>query len=96
MILTRNEVEKVALLSRLRLTDAELDTMTAQLGQVLGYIRHLESLDTTDVEPLAHPIDLHNVMADDQTSAGLPRKDALAAAPKRDDEYFLVPAVLGE
>ncbi len=96
MILTRNEVEKVALLARLRLTDAELDTMTAQLGHVLGYIRHLESLDTTDVEPLAHSIDLHNVMAGDQTSAGLPCQDALAAAPKRDDECFLVPAVLGE
>ncbi len=96
MILTRNEIEKVALLARLRLTDAELDTMTAQLGQVLGYIRHLESLDTTDVEPLAHSVDLHNVMAGDQTSAGLRRQDALAAAPKRDDACFLVPAVLGE
>jgi aspartyl-tRNA(Asn)/glutamyl-tRNA(Gln) amidotransferase subunit C len=96
MNLTRNEVEKVALLSRLRLTDEELDTMTTQLGHVLGYIRHLESLDTTDVEPLAHSIDLHNVMADDEISASLPREAALAAAPKRDDECFLVPAVLGE
>ena len=96
MNLTRNEVEKVALLSRLKLSDAELDTMTTQLGHVIGYIRQLESLDTTDVEPLAHSIDLHNVMADDEVLAGLPREDALAAAPKRDDECFLVPPVLGE
>ncbi len=95
MNLTRAEVEKVALLSRLLLADDELDTMTTQLGQVLNYVRQLESIDTNDVEPLSHSIDLLNVLVDDQHQEGLSREAALAAAPKRDGECFLVPAVLG-
>ena len=96
MNLTRAEVEKVALLSRLLLADDELDTMTTQLGQVLNYVRQLESIDTNDVEPLSHSIDLLNVLVDDQHQEGLRREAALAAAPKRDGECFLVPAVLGD
>lgn len=96
MSLSRDDVEKVAALARLRLTDAELETMTSQLGQVLGYIQQLDELDTTDVEPLAHPLDLFNVLADDELGESLPREKALAAAPKADDECFLVPAVLGD
>ena len=74
MSLTHDDVEKVALLSRLRLTDEELETMTSQLGQVLEYIQLLETLDTTDVEPLAHALDLKNVFADDTLVPGLPRE----------------------
>ena len=95
MNLTRAEVEKVALLSRLLLADDELDTMTTQLGQVLNYVQQLESIDTNDVEPLSHSIDLLNVLVDDQRQEGLSREASLAAAPKRDGECFLVPAVLG-
>ena len=96
MSLSRDEVEKVAALARLRLSDAELETMTSQLGQVLGYIKQLDELNTADVEPLAHPLDLFNVLADDELGESLPRDKALAAAPKADDECFLVPAVLGD
>ncbi len=96
MSLSREDVEKVALLARLRLGDDELELMTSQLGQVLGYIQQLDELDTEGVEPLAHPLDLHNVLADDVLRDSLPREKALAAAPKSDDECFLVPAVLGD
>ena len=96
MNLTPNEVEKVALLARLQLTDEEIGTMTSQLQQVLGYVQQLETLDTKDVEPLAHSIDLHNVFVDDELGKSLSREQALATAPKRDDACFLVPAVLGE
>lgn len=96
MSLSKSEVEKVALLARLRLTADELETMTSQLGQVLGYIQQLDELDTSDVEPLAHSLDLENVLADDELSPSLPRDKALAASPKSDDECFLVPAVLGD
>ncbi len=96
MSLTREEVEKVALLARLRLTDDELELMTSQLGQVLGYIQQLDQLDTAEVEPLAHPLDLFNVLAADELQPSLPRDKALASAPKADDECFLVPAVLGD
>ena len=59
--LTRQEVEKVSLLGRLRLTDAELDVMTEQLGQIVGYMALLAELDTERVEPMAHAVEIANV-----------------------------------
>jgi aspartyl-tRNA(Asn)/glutamyl-tRNA(Gln) amidotransferase subunit C len=94
--LTRDEVQKVSLLARLLLSEDELEAMTAQLGRVLDYVQQLEELDTEGVEPMAHAIDLANVFADDVTEPSLPREAALANAPKRDDECFRVPAVLGD
>ena len=96
MSLTKADVEKVASLARLKLSDVELETMTRQLGQVIGYVQQLEALDTTDVEPMAHAADLSNVFADDVLRPSLPRDAALANAPKRDGEHYLVPAVLGD
>jgi aspartyl-tRNA(Asn)/glutamyl-tRNA(Gln) amidotransferase subunit C len=96
MALTRDEVEKVSLLARLKLTDAELDRMTAQLGQVVDYVHQLAELDTEEVEPMAHALELTNVFRPDEVRPSLPRADALANAPKRDEECYLVPAVLGD
>ena len=96
MTLTRADVEKVSLLARLELTDSELDTMTAQLGQIVGYVELLGELDTTNVEPMAHAIDVTNVFADDVVRPSLDRSAALANAPHSDDEFYLVPAVLGD
>lgn len=96
MGLGREEVEKVSLLARLLLSDAELETMTPQLAQIVHYVEQLASLDTNQVEPLAHTLDLVNVLADDVPQPSLPREVALANAPKQDGECFRVPAVLGE
>jgi aspartyl-tRNA(Asn)/glutamyl-tRNA(Gln) amidotransferase subunit C len=96
MALTREDVEKVSLLARLRLTDAELDKMTPQLGKIVEYIGQLNEVDTDDVEPLAHAFEVHNVFADDVLRDSLPREAALANAPKSDDECYRVPAVLGD
>jgi aspartyl-tRNA(Asn)/glutamyl-tRNA(Gln) amidotransferase subunit C len=96
MSLTRADVEKVSLLARLRLSDAELDAMTVQLGQVLGYVEQLAELNTDGVEPMAHALDVSNVLVDDVLRPSLPREAALANAPHGDDACYLVPAVLGE
>jgi len=96
MGLTRDEVAKVALLARLRFSDEELEILTTQLGQVVEYVRQLEELDTGSVQPMAHVEDTHNVFADDLPQPSLDREDALANAPKRDDECYRVPAVLGD
>lgn len=82
------------MLARLQLSDAELTAMTEQLSSVLGYIQQLEQLDTSEVEPMAHALDLENVLADDELVASLPRDKALASSPKTDGETFLVPPVL--
>jgi aspartyl-tRNA(Asn)/glutamyl-tRNA(Gln) amidotransferase subunit C len=96
MSLSRDDVEKVSLLGRLKLSEAELETMTAQLTRIVGYVEQLSELDTTNVEPMAHAIEAHNIFADDVIRPSLPREAALANAPKRDDECYRVPAVLGE
>ena len=96
MSLTREQVEKVSLLARLRLSDDELDRMTAQMGQIVAYVESLAELNTDDVEPMAHALDVSNVFADDELRASLTRDAALAAAPHPDREFYLVPAVLGD
>ena len=96
MSLSRDDVEKVSLLARLRFAPEELDQMTDELGRIVEYVEQLNELNTDDVEPMAHAIDLANVFAADEPAESLSRVDALANAPKRDDECYLVPAVLGE
>ena len=96
MSLTHAEVEKVSLLARLRLSDAELAALTEQMRHVVEYVEQLGELDTTGVSPMAHVAELHNVFADDVVRPSLDRELALANAPKRDDECFRVPAVLGD
>jgi aspartyl-tRNA(Asn)/glutamyl-tRNA(Gln) amidotransferase subunit C len=96
MSLSRDDVEKVSLLARLRLSDDELDTMTDQLGRIVDYIDQLSELDTADVVPMAHAVELTNVFVEDEPRKSLDRDAALANAPKHDDECYRVPAVLGD
>ncbi len=96
MALSRDDVEKVALLGRLKLTPDELDRMTAQLVAIVGYVDQLAELNTDEVEPMAHAVELNNVFRADELRPSLPREAALANAPHQDGEYYLVPAVLGE
>ena len=92
--LTRNDVEKVALLARLKLSDAELASMTTQLGAILGYVERLSQAETDGIEPMAHAVERTNVFRDDVETPMLDREAALANAPKTDGQYFLVPQIL--
>ena len=94
MSLSHADVAKVALLARLRLSAAELDTFTSQLNSIVDYIAQLQELDTTGVEPLAHGVEMRNVFREDVRGEAIDREQALANAPKRNQEAFLVPAVL--
>lgn len=94
--LTKETVTKVAHLARLKLTDAELDLFTTQLGHVLGYVELLNELDTSSVQPMAHVADIANVFRDDEVRPSLPRAAALSNAPKSDGKYFVVPQILEE
>jgi aspartyl-tRNA(Asn)/glutamyl-tRNA(Gln) amidotransferase subunit C len=96
MAISRNEVEKVSLLARLLLSNEELDRMTSQMGDILGYVDQLSGLDTENVEPMAHALDVANVFRDDAARPSLEREMALGNAPHRDAECYLVPAVLGD
>ena len=95
-MLTRADVEKVALLARLRLSESELETMTGQLAQIVGYVDQLAEVDTEGVEPMAHAVETANVFAEDRVEPSLPPEQALANAPRHNNRGYLVPAVLGE
>ncbi|MBN2024634.1 MAG: Asp-tRNA(Asn)/Glu-tRNA(Gln) amidotransferase subunit GatC [Pirellulales bacterium] len=96
MSISRDEVEKVALLARLALAPDELTTMTAEMAKILGYMDLLREVDTEHVEPMAHALDVADVFRDDEVRPSLTRDDALANAPARDEECYRVPAVLGD
>ncbi len=94
MSLSVEDVTKVALLARLRIEPGELQTFTAQINSIVDYVAQLQELDTTDIEPLAHGVELRNVFRDDVRGPALDREKALGNAPQRNESSFLVPAVL--
>ncbi len=94
MSLSAEDVAKVALLARLRLAPGELDLFTGQLNAIVGFVEQLGELDTSGVEPLAHGVEVRNVFREDVRGPALSREDALANAPKRSLDSFLVPVVL--
>ncbi|MBL6830167.1 MAG: Asp-tRNA(Asn)/Glu-tRNA(Gln) amidotransferase subunit GatC [Pirellulales bacterium] len=96
MSLSRDDVAKVATLARLALSEDELAQMTSELTKIVGFVSLLEEIDTSNVEPLAHPLGTTNVFREDEPAPSLPVELAIATAPKQDGECFLVPAVLGD
>jgi aspartyl-tRNA(Asn)/glutamyl-tRNA(Gln) amidotransferase subunit C len=94
MSLTAQEVEWVAHLARLQLTEVELETMTRQLRAVVDYVDQLKQVNTEGVEPMAHALAIHNVFREDEAAPSLPVVDALANAPQRRGDFYSVPAVL--
>jgi aspartyl-tRNA(Asn)/glutamyl-tRNA(Gln) amidotransferase subunit C len=94
MSLSIDDVAKVAVLARLRVSPDELQMFTGQLNSIMDYVAELQELDTEGVLPLAHGIEVRNVFRVDVRGPALPREAALANAPKRNQESFLVPAVL--
>jgi aspartyl-tRNA(Asn)/glutamyl-tRNA(Gln) amidotransferase subunit C len=94
MSLSIDDVAKVAVLARLRVSPDELQMFTGQLNSIMDYVAELQELDTESVLPLAHGIEVRNVFRDDVRGPALSREAALANAPKRNQDSFLVPAVL--
>lgn len=94
--ISRDEVAYVASLARLSLSDDELTTFTDQLCAVLETAAALNSLDLSDVEPMAHPYPLANVVRPDVVTPSLDREEVLAQAPDPHDGRFRVPPALGE
>ena len=94
MKINRKDVEHVALLSRLEFSEAELEKYTSQLDAILVYIDVLKQVDTEGVEPLAHVLDLKNVMRPDVVQPSLPRKAALFNAPEPENGFFKVPKIV--
>ena len=92
--LSSDMVRDVAHLARLQLSDVEVERFTQQLGDILAYVEQLNEIDTDGVEPMAHAIELSNVLRSDEPRDSLSREAALGNAPHTDGKYFLVPRII--
>lgn len=95
MPIDRPTVEHVARLARLNLPPEEIDQFTTELAVILSYVDQLSQVDTTGVEPLSQFIEAENVFRPDSIEPSLSQAAALANAPARDEQFFLVPKVIG-
>ncbi len=96
MALTREDVKKVALLSRLELTEDEIDTQIGPLNDLLKQFEALQQLDVTGVEPTSHSIPVVNVLREDVVKPSLTRDEVLANAPESREGCFVVPRVIAD
>ena len=94
--LTRADVEHVAYLARLGLTEEELARLEGQLNHILDQYAKLAELDTDAIPPTAQVIELENILRDDEVRSSLPVEAVLANAPERSGDHIVVPAILGE
>ncbi len=94
MTLTKREIERVARLARLELTEAEKTEFTRELNQVLGWATKLDQLDTRGVGPMSHMVPVVNVLRSDRAEQSLDLEKALANAPERKDNFIKVPKIL--
>ncbi len=90
------QVQKVAKLARLELTDEEVTEFTSQLEAILEYIQKINELDTQNVEPLAHCLPVSNVLREDCVRESIGTEKVLANAPDHDEMFFIVPKILDE
>ena len=93
MAITVKDVEHVAKLARLELTEEEKEKFTRQLGDVLKYVDQMNEVDTANVEPLSHPIDFVNVMREDVVHYEQTKEQLMAYAPDEENGFFKVPKI---
>lgn len=94
MTVSRKDVEHIAMLARLGLTEIELDRFAEQLDLILDHAGAIGKLDLSDVAPTAHAVPLRNVIREDAERPCLSQEAALANAPEQEDGYFLIPKIV--
>ena len=94
-MITIKDVEHVAKLARLELTEDEKEKFTKQLGDVLKYVEQMNEVDTTGVKPMAHAFDFVNVVREDEDYHEFTKEQLMANAPEEEDGFFKVPKIGG-
>lgn len=94
MSVSKEDVHYIADLARLRFSEEEEEEMAQQLSRVLGYMEKLNELDTEDVQPMSHVLDITNAFREDKVEQRITREEALKNAPDADQAYFRVPKVI--
>src|SRR5699024_12688070 len=94
--ISRDEVAHLARLSRLALTDAELEEFTGQIDGIIQHVQAVQQVAADDVEPMSHPSSMSGVMREDVVKPTLTAEEALDQAPSVEEQRFEVPQILGE
>ena len=94
MKISKDDVIKVSELARLEVKEEELDKFTEQLGNILEYIEQLNELDTNNVEPTSHVLDISTPLREDKVVEWLNTEEVLQNAPESEDDFFVVPQVI--
>ncbi|MCC6345962.1 MAG: Asp-tRNA(Asn)/Glu-tRNA(Gln) amidotransferase subunit GatC [Nitrospirales bacterium] len=94
MKINREDVRHIATLSRLQVSEEDLDTFSSQLSTIVEYIEQLNRLDAGGVEPTSHVLPLQNVMRDDLPSPSLPREEVLRNTPDSTGKFYRVPKII--
>ena len=94
MGISKEDVDKIAGLAKLELSEEERERYASQLDSIVAYVEKLNEVDTTGIEPLAHVNDLMNVWREDKSRSSLSEEEVFKNSPKHDKEFFLVPKVL--
>ena len=92
--LSLKEVEEIALLARLAITSEEAERLRGELSAILGYVEKLKACDTSGVEPMTHAVPMDCPLRPDELRESLAADAALAAAPRRADDFFEVPRII--
>ncbi len=92
-MITIKDVEHVAKLARLELTEAEKEKFSKQLGDIIKYVEQMNEVDTTGVEPMSHAIPIVNVMREDEVVQEQTKEELMANAPSKEDGFFRVPKI---
>ena len=94
MAINKQTVEQVAHLARINLEPKELEKISHQLQDILGFIDHLSKLDLTNVAPASHILSINNVLREDTAQPGLTPDQALENAPRKNKNFFSVPKII--
>lgn len=94
MTVKKEDVINIAKLSKLRLSENEIEEFTEDMNQILDYVKKLEKIDTSKIEPLSHPLEGVNVFREDKLQESIDREAALKNAPDKTEEFFKVPKVI--
>ena len=95
MALTREQVEKIATLSRLKFKDEEVEKFRTQLNNIFAYVDKLSEVNTDDIEPMFHAFESKNVFREDEVKPSLTNDLAVKNAPSAEEGAFIVPKVVG-
>lgn len=92
--LSKKEVEHIAWLAHIKLSEKEKTRFTKQFNDILDYFKKIDKLDTEDAQPTYHVLDLMNVYREDEATSSLPTEEALKNAPKKEKQFLKAPRIV--